>query len=568
MRPLPFLARRAPLIVIHHDGFSVQLAWVGPAARGHTVLASARSDIIDTGDALAEALERLRRALRGRVPRRAVLVTATAFAALVRLPVAPDRPRPAAQMAELVRWDLEPLFAQQAQRWSLGALLMGRGHLDAEARSEAARLLHEHEASSAARMTVRFGEAVEQLGHAERAAVESCLALQERLVRVDDELVCACVPQAGTDTAPAQDGTGGGLWLACGMARSQRDEWLRACQHHGLTLSAIHPSLGTGFGALKHERGRDTLYVDVEQEGYALVRGRADALAAYRVERVADGTLEDAALVDACREELASSVGPVVVNAAPALAARLQALLGQALRRDVVQAAPPGAYAGAEALAPAAVPAVQAAARTGRGHTPGPVAHLGVPAARTKPWRRRELLPHAVAAVLLLFLAGTEIYLRIATWRSEARLSALDREYEERLELKTLAESTLADTRALEQQIAQTQTQIDAFERAIARMEGLIARRREVQAVLETLEETIDDEVLISFVEQDARTEALSIGGWALSSTAAQLFISRLARAVRPIGLEVQNSRVVAGEGRLGAPGYELSARIVTENEP
>jgi len=569
MPPLPLPGRPRALLAIHHDGFSVQLAWLRPAGRGHALLASARSDAIELADALAEGVERLRSGARARLPRRAVLITATAFAALLRLPVAADRPRPAAQMAELARWDLEPLFAQQAQRWSLGALLMGRGHLDAGARAEAARAVHEHDASSTARMTVRFGEAAEQLGHVERPAVEVCLALQERLVRVDDELVCACVAQAPhDDPEPPQEGEGaGGLWLACGMAQALRREWLRACERSGLDLVAIHPSLGTGFGALAHERGRDTLYLDVEQEEFALVRGRTRGLAAYRVERIADGMLDETALVEACREELRPSVGRVVVNAAPALAARLRATLAPALRREVEVATPGGGTTpGADAIAPGALLALRAAAaRAARARTPGVVATLGLPRTRAAPWRRRELLPHAIGASLLLLVAGTESYLRLATWRSEARLAALDQRYEERLALKTQAESTLAEVRALEAELEHTRAQVDELEGEVERMQALIARRRDVRALLETLEQSVDDEVLISRLEHDPRAEVVFVGGWALTSTAAQGFVSRLARGLRPLGLELRDSRVAAGDGRLAAPGYELSARIVPE---
>src|SRR5690606_15758175 len=49
---------------------------------------------------------------------------------LIELPVSPTKPRPAIQMQELIRWELEPLLMQCNMYWAAGQLLLRMGYLD------------------------------------------------------------------------------------------------------------------------------------------------------------------------------------------------------------------------------------------------------------------------------------------------------------------------------------------------------------------------------------------------------------------------------------------------------
>lgn len=130
------LGKPNSIMVLHHTGFDLSGSVISSGLSGAEILASGYSNATDAKTAVAEVIAQIKSNGVKKIPKKAVLVSAAALAALVDLPVRPSKPRTDEQMRELVRWELEPSFARQNERWSIGALMMGRKYLKQDKRAQ------------------------------------------------------------------------------------------------------------------------------------------------------------------------------------------------------------------------------------------------------------------------------------------------------------------------------------------------------------------------------------------------------------------------------------------------
>lgn len=329
------LGKPNSVLVFHHDGFKLSGAIVHAGITGQEIQSMGSSSAIDFSTAIAEVLEQIKTKGNGKVPKKAVLISASAISALIDLPINPENPRSPQQMNELVRWELEPLFAQQNERWSIGALLMGRGYLAQNKRADVMVEVLARNAASNQRMTARFGEVAQSLGLLTREQIDECLALQERLVQFDDDTFCGWVPQKTGDEVDIDNDVPRYPWLASGMADGLRKHWVKACRRNNLFLTAIYPSLGVGFELLQMAE-RDELYVDLQQEDFVVMRGQPGSLRTYRVETGHDGDISPEQVLGLCHEEMRPDLSRITLNADDDVFASLSTVLADRLEREVV----------------------------------------------------------------------------------------------------------------------------------------------------------------------------------------------------------------------------------------
>lgn len=329
------LGKSNNLLVLHHDGFSVTAALVHAGISGQVIQASASSRAIDIMVAMAEVVEKIRAAGVRKLPKQAVLVTASAMAALIHLPVHPDKPRPALQMKELVRWELEPLFAQQNTRWCIGSLLMGRGYISQKNRAAVMQKIHADNALSSQRTTVRFGDAARQMDFITRDQIDECLSLQEKLMQFEDETLCGWAAQKISDDEEIDEAAPRYPWFATGVSDGQRKQWVNACWHQKITLKSIYPLLGTAYNTIPWHKDRDELLIDVQQEQFVVMRGRPGALKSYRVENACDGEVSNSQIIDLCHEEMRPDINRIFVNAPASVFDAVVAELSAKMEREV-----------------------------------------------------------------------------------------------------------------------------------------------------------------------------------------------------------------------------------------
>lgn len=606
------------MLVLHSDGYRLHLALVQQGVAGATIRARSMSRAIDPQVAMAEAVEGLRARGVKRIPKKAVLMHASALTALLDLPVDPEHPRPREQMHELVRWELESLFSEQGLRWTIGAPLMGRGYLTPEQRAAIAERLALQAldpasipSAPAQRVKARFGDVAVETELVTRDQVEECAELRDQLFRADDQLVCGWVAQSRSleDEIPDDDEEAQGFpWLAIAVPESLRRTWVKACQRRGIFLETAYSILGAGFSLLEVPLNAEALYLEVHPEQFAVMRGRPGALRSLRVGNTRDGLLAPEDAVGLCREELSPDIRRIHLRApddqAEGLTEALTDLLGLEVVRVGGPVPKPGQAAGdgeqdldlvldgIETVAEPVSPAKDAKRKRGRKtarpadakaapetphhdrvadeilavgrHVLGTAPRSALASVSAQPahpplWKRRDLLPYAAAATMVLGVLGNDVRMRLKTLYNHSELDRLDMVYEEQLEQKRIAQQIAAEAKQLRAQVSEHERAVARLAKQVNGLSRLAERRERMPRVLEQIAAACNDELFLQEIKLPPDAGALvQMRGWALSNTAAQLFVAKLNNTLEKLTGTVRNSRIVAAPGPRNLSGYQV----------
>lgn len=521
------------LLVLDFDGIVLLGAVVRVDRRGTVeIRRRARSAAATPEASLEEVLGSL-----GRTPAACAVRSAEVVAGIVRLPIASARGRSTDEIAQMLRWEIEPLHARQAVVPPLGAILAARGHLDpAQVERVLARVQERRAAGERDAGALRFGAVARELGLVTDAQLAEALAIQERLGTTEEEHVCGWAPPSG----PPEPG--GTPWLAAGMPAARRRFWTEELSKKGLRLLALYPRLPGAIAALDRHASATVL----EAEPHAVSRSVVRDGALVSLEIVPTSELEPPA--DACRELLDGAQGALLCGslADPALVASLGGKAGifaPPVRGDV--GGSPAAFAGLAGTARHAA---------GRG---GPLA--AVPARDPAPPLLRRTGVRWAAAILLVataVLLADRLTARALT-RSVRDLAAA----RERLRRVTGeigdAERRTADAAALAKEIASLEEERDALS-ARRRMleEGVSARARLLPLLLDALAAAASDEILLERTVEESPGR-IRIDGRALSERGVQAFGRAVAAKVLPMRLRVVDL-AIRRESRGGSYSWSL----------
>ncbi len=560
------------VLVLHADGYQLNVALVQSGVAGATIRARAGSRALDPPAALAQALEGLRAGGVRRLPKKAVLISASAITALLDLPVDPEHPRPRDQMHELVRWELESLFSEQSLRWTIGAHLMGRGYLTPEQRTAIAdrQALQALDTQSSPDVSdrptkVRFGEVAVEAGLVSREQVDECLALRDELLPDDDQLVCGWLAQTRpVEDELADDDDGGGFpWLALAVPESQRRIWAKACKRQGIILETAYASLGAGFARLQVAPAEEALYLEVHPEQFAVMRGRPGGVRSLRIGSTQNGRLAPEDAVGLCREELTPDIQRLHLLAPHHEVDTLTEAITDLLGIEVVRV-------GGSGPGPASEPDGQPHDRVAdeilavARHVLGTLPRGALPSVSAQPprpalWQRRELLPYAAAAAVVLGVLGNDVRMRVQSWQNQAELKRLDQVFEEQMEMKRIADQIRAESRRLKLEVDEQERVVARLAAQVSGLERLTRRREQMPKVLEQIAAACNDEMFVQAVNLPPAAGALvQMRAWALTNTGAQLFVTTLNNTLEELGGTVRNSRIVAAPGPRNLSGYQI----------
>ncbi|MHC4222557.1 MAG: hypothetical protein ACYSUN_01080 [Planctomycetota bacterium] len=542
----------------------VALEWDGLGLRG-AVAGAERDGVVhfdrlvesrqaDPAAALAEVIASLRAA--GSFPQRCVLLTAEATAALVKLPLLAGKPRSPHEMAQLVRWELEPYFAQQSAARQLGAILVGRGHMghDEVAQVTAAREERRESLSQREALSGPFGSVARDLGLIDDHQLREALAIESRFAQGDEHAAFACgwTPQRNGGPAEGE----GSHWLVAAVPCARRDWWREALAGQGLRLQGIYPRIGIAAAALPTDEPGDRT---VLESHWDLVVSTT----------VSNGSIRSLQVMPRGDEATAWAICGEMLDAVGAHGTVLCACKGDP------QCSVLGG--GATLLKPTVTG--EAAAGT-EGHVlarlAGGVRHaLGrVPAAAAVRIPARDLGPPlrqrpgfwwsaAVAAALLLVLGGE---LLLAGSMESARQNLADvRDPLTRLERSVAAEKRrAAEVDQLQGVLAAAREQNATLAERLRRFEEELDERSGfLSSLLSALARSASDEVVLHAVEEENPGQ-VKVEGWALSEKAVQLFTRSVATRLAGQELRIAAQEVHSEtDGRGDRPaGYTFAFRL------
>jgi hypothetical protein len=573
---LPF-GKPSQLLVCETDGFSLRGAVLARSGSWIVLLHQAKTEQVDMAEAVADVVNALK-ADGWKGGGSAVLLTPAVLSALAELPVNPKKPRPVAQMMELVRWEAEPLLMQHMARWSVGQLLAGRGYMTEE-QVQAVMDLQQGKPNPAGGLALsdkfssrRFGELAEELGYIKRSQLNACLAAQAWL-KADDELIeCGWAPQGAVEDIP-----GSFLWLADCVNKSLLQRWAEVFAGQGVKLKAMYPQAGCGANLLP--KGQPTGLVLEPRRGQALAtRLRAGKIAAQHqhlglTQSPLEICLESYHAMQAAPDE------PLWLACGHDEAQLLAADLRQMLAVEVNELDDP-------AIGEIVTPGMAGAARHAVGIS-GEGRCVGVREGGPLPPlpQRLEVRAAALAALLLVSAAATEISLMVRKDAVEAHKQEVDARW------KSIDEATRR-IKAQTEQIEQRKKALAQQKADQARLEAMLnfyshavpERVALVQGVLGVLQDTVTDEVIIVGIDETAKSakampvapamptaakdkrvevENFNIEAWAVSEAAAQAFIQKMKEKVAPWHLEVRDAQVSSRTGPLNLDGFAVLMRLV-----
>lgn len=288
-----FLSRWRPAgsglrLLAIHNGYRLWLGLVGFNGHVPRLVACVESHNIDTGAAIAEAKKQLASDTGQKLPRQVVLVTNAAIAALLDLPVQPDKTRSDDEMSSMISWELEAHLEDNNDLYNLGAILAGRGLVTQHQRHDIAVELETRRVRGNG--LARYGEVAVDLGLIDNDQLNESLLLQERLVVSNAKLACGWQLQ----TLAREDKTDH-LWLCTGLDSGLRSQWHRAFAQNGLKLTGILPLAGAAapLAAMNSEHG-NAVVVEAHQDFFAIYRLENFAFASFHLQpRLANQALED-----------------------------------------------------------------------------------------------------------------------------------------------------------------------------------------------------------------------------------------------------------------------------------
>lgn len=544
------LSKPGRLLVFESTGTSLHGAVASCTAMSAFSLGpTALSSSTDMAAAVGEVLEQLKRQSKKRLPTTAVLLTPCAAGALLNLPIDPRKPRPAAQMAEMVRWELEELLVQQSELWTLGALLMGRGEISAEQRREL-------ETGAQAEGQRPSAALYQRIVASDR--LNECLALQEQLAGGDEELASGWAGQVTVENEEE-----GFSWLVTGVGSGLRDGWVRAFKKHGVFLARIYPRLGACLPLI--EPTADWLLLDVTQEQLGLFRGQGRRIDTVLYKPCPFGRAVPTEVVEIVGDLLRAETRCIYLTASADQWSDLTAALDSSFDRRGIRVMAPGGGEPPNSEG-GRIAALEGVARNALGAEKRalPLAPIAAQQAPPPLWKRKELWPWVGIGLVVVGLAAYDTSMRIQTAGNKAELTRLDLEYERKMQVKKQAEALAAEAKTLQAELAVKEQELKEQERLLNILDNIIRYRQElIPGLLQALRDAAGELVMLDLFEESADRNRVLLAGWALTDTEGQQFANALNEQVAPWHYRVEDVKLTRGKGRLGIDGYLLNILLV-----
>jgi hypothetical protein len=538
------------LLVFETTGFCLYCT-VAKCGLGGALVCDApvMSDAPDFATAIGEVLEQLRERHK-RLPKAAVLVTPSAMAELLQLPVDPKKTRPRAQMKELVRWEFEEIFVQQNDIWSLGALLQGRGYVTAEQR---------HELESAATSGRDHGSLVNAYRDlVTREQLEECLTMQEPLMAMDDDLVVGWSPTSGDSDE------GRFAWYCAGTSDGLRAQWVQAFKKHNVFCEWIYPQLGSTLALLEPQKGGELL-IEVRQEQFGLFQVTDGQFEALSIQACPYGTVDPQLVATAAARRMNAETRVVTVSAPDtcleSVLCAVKETMGEVEVRSVLANSIELDGLGGSTIAASLESVARHALRL---CAPSRLVKIEAQTPAPPVWKSREFWPWAIIVILFISFISVEFWMRAEADRNEWKLDELDIEYDRRMEIKNEAAQTQSEIRRLEEVLRSMEVEIQQKQERMTLLDDVILHRQElVPGLLQAIGEAIPNDVVMDLLEENADRTGFYLEGWTARETEGQRFGNLLNEKLAPWNYKVGDIRLTRGRGRLGAEGFLLKIRLV-----
>lgn len=550
--------RKNPWLLLAWDIAGLKAAVCVEEAGQNRIVVTAESTQARFAEALDEILPALARQSAIR-PHRVALASRALLPGVANLPVAPNKPRPTAQMRELVHSEIEPILAEFGSLWSMGALLEARQHLTAVDRERVT--LEEAMRREGRRTPLRYGETALEMDLIERAALDECLDLQERLQNLDATVVAGWRGRI-EDKQP--------LWLACGVGATNHKEWQETLAARNLRLDACLPlawlASESTLETTKEKRRDDsiaTVCLELHQEEVVAVHRQNGLILATRSEGRMERPLQAewlARLVADWAGEARTGLELICLHAADEAAA-----IDLCDDLGLCTGHPACVRPVAESWQRFWLHLVREAGGESS-RLPRIVEHE----LRGSLWNDHDIRRLAAIAAVIAALGTVEGFQQFRLYRLDTTVAEKSRLEKAKTQSNQREARFNAELGELAKDLDATRKKLEPLLNDRERLTSISAMRQNLPDLLLMLAQAVgNDAVLDSLRNSKAGSNATSIQvvAWSPSYTGAQAFVSRIAEQSRGLGYGVTQTEIVEQKGRNNKLGHAVSFWLVPESD-
>ena len=221
-------------LFFYTDGFQLSAAIIASEGDRLRLLASSQSQQL-TDQTLADTLLDLSTQV-VQLPLYAVMLHSRMALGLLDLPVAENKALTEDKISNIVRWEMESLYGEQAPQWNIGSLLVQMGIITDLERDHILETQKQNKlrAASFGGKLPRFGEIVVSLGKLEQPRLEYYLNLQNEIQETDNSLMSGWY-QSLADTA-----------LFCtAMSTQEQYRWIKLFDQNKIRIDRFYPVTGS-----------------------------------------------------------------------------------------------------------------------------------------------------------------------------------------------------------------------------------------------------------------------------------------------------------------------------------
>ncbi len=232
-------------LFFYSNGFILNGAVIARDGDGLKVLAMAESKQLPQ-QALPTLLQELSQQLGG-LPNKAIMLHSRMALGLMDLPVEGAKNLPRDKLDNIVRWEMETLYQDQAPQWNIGNILVQLGIISEQERDDTVQYQQQerHRAASFGGKLLPFGEILIEQGKLESEQLEQSLKMQSQFQEGDSQIAF------GWHQAASE----GGLF-ASAMSELERQRWLEAFAENKLHIERFYPAMGALAALLPEEENQ------------------------------------------------------------------------------------------------------------------------------------------------------------------------------------------------------------------------------------------------------------------------------------------------------------------------
>jgi len=221
-------------LFFYTDGFQLSAAIIAPKDKRLEILASAQSNQL-TEQTLADLLLNLSTQVE-QLPEHAIMLHSRMALGLLDLPIADNKALTEDKISNIVRWEMESLYNEQAPQWNIGSLLVQLGIITDLERDHIVETQKQNKqcAASFGGKLPRFGEIVVSQGQLDQTTLEHYLSLQNEMQESDNSLMSGWYKSAQGST------------LFCtAMSTQEQYRWIKLFDQNQLRIDRFYPVSGS-----------------------------------------------------------------------------------------------------------------------------------------------------------------------------------------------------------------------------------------------------------------------------------------------------------------------------------